>query len=68
MLSTIKSKLMTPWNLWRIIRAVLSIIFIVNGIIKADYILLFGGVFLLIHAVMNACVAYADGNCEIPQK
>lgn len=63
-----KQRLLTNWTLWRITRLVLSFIFIINGAIKADYILLTGGVFLLIHALVNSCATCASGNCEIPQK
>lgn len=63
----IKERLTTNWSLWRITRFVLSIIFIINGAMKTDYILLAGGVFLLIHALVNSCAACASGNCEIPQ-
>lgn len=63
-----KQRLLTNWTLWRIARLVLSFIFIINGALKADYILLTGGVFLLIHALVNSCATCASGNCEIPQK
>ncbi len=63
-LDQIKQRLLSNWTLWRITRLVLSLVFIVNGIVKLDYILLIGGVFLLGHALINACVG---GNCEIPQ-
>ena len=62
-----KQRLLTNWNLWRIVRLVLSIFFIVNGVLKGDYILLLSGVFLFVHALLNACVTCADGSCEIPQ-
>lgn len=62
-----KERLLTNWTLWRITRLVLSIIFIINGLIKADYILIAGGIFLLGHALVNSCAACAGGNCEIPQ-
>lgn len=64
----IKGRLLSNWNLWRIIRLVLSIVFIVNGIINLDYILLVGGIFLLGHALLNACLTCVGENCEIPQK
>ena len=64
----IKQRLLTNWSLWRITRLVLSIVFIVNGIINWDYILLTSGVFLLGHALLNACLTCVSGNCEIPQK
>lgn len=35
---------------------------------KSDYFLLTGGVFLLLHALVNSCAACANGNCEIPKK
>jgi hypothetical protein len=63
-----KNRLLNNWTLWRIIRAVLSVVFITNGIFKGDYILLAGGVFLLIHALVNTCAACNTGNCEVPQK
>jgi Zn-dependent membrane protease YugP len=63
----LKQRLSSNWNLWRVIRLVLSIVFIVNGIIISDYILLLGGVFLLGQAVLNTCVTCVSGNCEIPQ-
>jgi len=63
-----KELLFNNWSLWRIIRFVLSIIFMVNGIIKADYFLLAGGVFLFIHAFLNVCSTCASGNCEVPKK
>ncbi len=67
-LDLIKQRLLSNWTLWRITRLVLALIFIINGIIKLDYILLIGGIFLLGHALINACAACAGGNCETPQK
>ena len=66
-LDQIKQRLLSNWTLWRITRLMLALVFIVNGIVKLDYILLIGGVFLLGHALINACAACAGGNCEIPQ-
>jgi hypothetical protein len=66
-LDQIKQRLLSNWTLWRITRLVLALVFIVNGIVKLDYILLIGGIFLLGHALINACAACAGGNCEIPQ-
>ena len=63
-----KEVLLKNWTLWRITRLVLAIIFIVNGILKGDYILVTGGVFLFGHAVLNACATCAGGSCEIPKK
>jgi hypothetical protein len=63
-----KERLLTNWTLWRITRFILSLIFIINGVIKVDYILILGGVFLLGHALVNSCATCASGNCEIPQK
>ena len=67
MINYIKARLLSNWNLWRITRLVLSIVFIVSGIINLDYILLASGVFLLGHALLNACLTCVGGNCEIPQ-
>ena len=63
----LKQRLLSNWTPWRITRLVLAVVFIINGVIKLDYILLIGGVFLLGHALINACAACASGNCEIPQ-
>lgn len=64
----IKQRLSTNWSLWRIIRLVLSVLFIISGIVALDYILILAGVFLLGQAVLNTCVTCVSGNCEIPQK
>lgn len=63
-----KQRLLSNWNTWRIIRLSLSIVFIVSGFINSDWILLFSGAFLLVHALLNACVTCVGGNCEIPKK
>ncbi len=68
MINNIKARLLSNWNLWRITRLVLSIVFIVSAIINLDYILLVSGVFLLGHALLNACLTCVGGNCEISQK
>jgi hypothetical protein len=64
----LKARLLSNWTLWRITRLVLSIVFIVSGIINLDYVLILAGVFLLGQAVFNTCVTCVTGNCEIPQK
>lgn len=63
-----KERLLTNWTAWRILRFVLSIVFISIGLIKADYILLAAGVFLMIQALVNTCVTCISGNCAIPKK
>lgn len=68
MINNIKARLLSNWSLWRIIRLVLSVLFIISGIIAIDYILILAGVFLLGQAVLNTCVTCVSGNCEIPQK
>jgi hypothetical protein len=68
MINNIKARLLYNWSLWRIIRLVLSVLFIISGIIAIDYILILAGVFLLGQAVLNTCVTCVSGNCEIPQK
>lgn len=68
MIENIKSRLLSHWSLWRITRLILSIVFIINGIINLDYILLASGIFLLGHALLNACLTCVGNNCEIPQK
>ena len=64
----IPQRLSKNWTAWRIMRVTLSIVFSAIGIIKADYILLAAGAFLMIQALANTCVSCASGNCEIPQK
>jgi hypothetical protein len=64
----LKARLLSNWTLWRITRLVLSIVFIVSGIINLDYVLILAGVFLLGQAIINTCVTCVSGNCEIPQK
>ena len=68
MINNIKARLLYNWSLWRIIRLVLSVLFIISGIIAIDYILILAGVFLLGQAVINTCVTCVSGKCEIPQK
>ncbi len=68
MINNLKARLLSNWNLWRITRLVLSIVFIVSGIINLDYILLASGVFLLVHALLNACLTCVGDNCEISKK
>ena len=68
MIDNIKARLLSNWNLWRITRLVLSIVFVISGIIAIDYILILAGVFLLGQAVINTCVTCVSGKCEIPQK
>jgi len=68
MINNIKARLLSNWSLWRIIRLVLSVLFITSGIIAIDYILILAGAFLLGQAVLNTCVTCVSGNCEIPQK
>lgn len=63
-----KELLLKNWTLWRATRLILSLVFIINGIVKADTILLVGGSFLLMHAILNTCVSCAGGSCEIPKK
>ena len=68
MINNIKARLLSNWSLWRIIRLVLSVLFVISGIIASDYILILAGVFLLGQAIINTCVTCVSGNCEIPQK
>lgn len=63
-----KQRLLSNWNTWRIIRLALAIIFIISGITNADWILLLSGGFLMIHALLNACVTCIGDNCEITKK
>lgn len=59
-----KESFLTNWNAWRVIRLLLSIIFIIAGAVNLDYFLIAGGIFILYQAVFNTgCCAV--GNCEV---
>lgn len=64
-----KEMIFKNWNAWRVIRLVLSIIFVVAGFMNADYFLVAGGVFILFQSVFNTgCCATgncSDGSCEV---
>lgn len=62
-----KELIFTNWNLWRIIRMAMSLLFIINGIIRTDWILIGSGGFLFFHALLNVCGSCAGGSCEIPK-
>jgi len=68
MIKDLKARLLPNWSLWRITRFILSVVFIIHGIIKLDYLVLSSGIFLFFHALLNACLTCVDENCEIPQK
>lgn len=64
-----KEAVLKNWNAWRIIRLALSVIFVIAGIVNADYFLVAGGIFVMFQAVFNTgCCATgncANGSCEI---
>ena len=64
-----KEVLISNWNAWRIIRLILSVVFIAAGFMNADYFLVAGGGFILFQALFNTgCCAVgncADGSCEV---
>jgi hypothetical protein len=55
------------WTLWRVVRFGMGVFFCITGIVNLDYILMFGGIFLMIHALVNSCAACATGSCEVPE-
>lgn len=57
-------KVMSNWNAWRLIRLILSLVFVVYGIIQTDYYLIAGGIFIMYQAVFNTGCC-ANGNCEV---
>lgn len=59
-----KEILLSNWNTWRIIRLILSVIFVVSGIVRSDYFLITAGVFVMYQAVLNAGCC-SGGNCNI---
>lgn len=68
-----KEIIFTGWNVWRIIRLILAIIFLVAGFWQTDYFLAAGGGFVFMQALFNAgcctgghCgVNYNGNNCNI---
>jgi hypothetical protein len=64
----LKNLILTNWNWWRITRLLLSIIFVVNGVLQADNIVLTGGGFLFFHSIINPCMSCGGTNCEFPNK
>jgi hypothetical protein len=56
------------WNAWRIIRMGLGLFFAVNGFISSDYLLMSGGLFLSVHALVNYCAVCVDQSCELPKQ
>ena len=64
-----KNMILNNWNAWRIIRLVLSIVFVVAGFMNTDYFLAAGGGFIFFQALFNTgCCAMgncADGSCEV---
>lgn len=55
------------WDTWRITRMAMGVIALGVSIKNADLILGFTGVFLIVHAYINACAACQGGACEVPQ-
>ncbi len=67
-MASLKYMLLNNWTFWRVTKMILSVVFIVNGILEADYILTIGGFFLMLHTLLNACAMCAGGDCEVPKK
>jgi hypothetical protein len=60
-----KELILTNWNLWRIVRLVLGVLFVVAGIVNTDYLLAAGGGFVLFQAIFNAGCCSTGGNCSV---
>lgn len=58
-----KETILKNWNVWRIIRLILSIVVVIAGITNADNFLVAGGVFILFQSVFNTGCC-ATGNCS----
>ena len=67
-----KDKFFSNWNAWRIVRLVLSVVFVIAGAVNTDYFLVAGGIFILFQAVFNTgCCATgtcSEGSCEVKYK
>lgn len=56
------------WSLWRIIRMVFAVVFLIAGMKENDAMLIIGGAFLFVHGLLSICENCAVGDCEIPNK
>lgn len=59
-----KDLILKDWNAWRLIRFALSLLFIIIGLYKADYILAAAGAFLFFQSVFNTGCC-AGGSCAV---
>lgn len=50
-----KNILLTNWTVWRIIKLILSIVFLVGAVHQSDYILGAGAIYLFINSIFNTC-------------
>lgn len=62
----IKERLTQNWDMWRIIRMLLALTFLVSGIVRHDTLLGITGGFLVLHTLLNACAACVGGSCDVP--
>ena len=56
------------WSLWRIIRMVFAVVFLIAGMKENDAMLIIGGAFLFVHGLLSICENCAVCDCEIPNK
>jgi hypothetical protein len=51
----VKSILRDNWTVWRIVKLVLSMMFLVGAVHQFDYILGAGAIYLFINSIFNTC-------------
>lgn len=56
------------WNLWRVTRIALGLLFIVKGFLITDYSLMAAGIFLAVHALINYCQRCGSQVCELSKE
>lgn len=59
-----KDRIFKNWNTWRVIRYLLSLVFVISGAMEADYFLLAGGIFIMYQAVFNTGCC-SSRSCEV---
>ena len=61
-----KEQLLTGWTLWRSLRMILALIFIMLGAFRSEFILIAAGSYLFFQSLFN--LGCAGGNCGVAYK
>lgn len=66
MFKDLKYRLTTGWGIWRILRALLAVAFMIAAWQAADWLIMVAGGFLLSQALLNVgCCGI--GGCDVPE-